>query len=482
MIIASEKQKKRPRSLDELFADDDLGLLDDVEAKKPSLSQDDKDRHALEPLLNFVREHKRLPSKDGDFNEALLARQFASMQKRNPEQALLVEGILAQERGERKYAPYKPRTKDTTAAGAAKSKSSPTAVKEIAQPDAVTPLEKRPSGMVVAAPEQNASSEENKVFQSMEDIFNDDEDLGLLEGVEPISELPHENYQSPKTFKQESTARAERCKDFERYEAFFSDLRVLLQQGALALRPFKGYEHEPDPGRLFIVGGLYALVSFADKENVVLRSHRKEFRIRVIFSNETEVRPFVNSFYERLNDDPESREIIAVNTDGEEFCKNLKATLEKINAVTDEIEGKVSQGLISGHLYILKSLSNNPEILRFKQSSELIKIGFCTTSVETRIANAAHEPTYLCAPVQIVRDYTCKGIDPHKFETLVHALLSDHRLNVMVTDEKGKSYQPREWFTVSVKTACELVDHILDNTIMEYRVDPIDGHLVRIKK
>lgn len=482
MIITTGQGRKKLRSLDELFADDDLGLLDNVEAKKPSLSQDDKDRHALEPLLNFVREHKRLPRKEGTFDEAVLARQFASMQKRNPEKAQLIEGILAQEKGERVYTPYKPRVKTETEPDP-EHKKKDASESQVGQRSAVPTVSERESSAKITEAEMPAVSdvEEIQVYSSLEDIFNEEDDLGLLGGVDLIRELPGEHAPA-KTFKsKESAARAERCRDFELYAAFFNDVKVLLRQGALALRPFKGYEHDPEPGRLFIVNGLYAMVSFADKENVVQRSHRKEYRIRVILSNETEVSPFVNSFYERLNDDTESREIVAINAEGEEFCKNLRESLEKINALKNDPAASNKQNLISGHLYILKSLSRNPEILRFKQSSELIKIGFCTTSVETRIANAEHEPTYLCAPVQIVRDYTCKGIDPHQFEKLVHALLCDHRLNVTVTDEKGKSYQPREWFTVSVKTACELVDRILDNTIMQYRVDPLEGRLIKVK-
>ena len=336
MILTTGQGRKKLRSLDELFADDDLGLLDNVEAKKPSLSQDDKDRHALEPILSFVREHKRLPGKDGAFDEAVLARQFSSMQKRNPEQARLIEGILAQEKGERKFTPYQPGVKRTTGTGSGQGKPVTPKV-EIAQPVAVETPGRGAEGIVVEEPKQSVVPEESKLFQSLEDIFEDDDDLGLLEGVEQIRDLPHETYTPKKTFKsEESAARAERCRDFEFYAAFFNDVKVLLRQGALALRPFKGYEHDPEPGRLFIANGLYAMVSFADKENVVQRSHRKEYRIRVILSNETEVSPFVNSFYERLNDDTESREIVAINAEGEEFCKNLRESLEKINALKNE--------------------------------------------------------------------------------------------------------------------------------------------------
>ncbi|MFX4685882.1 GIY-YIG nuclease family protein, partial [Acinetobacter baumannii] len=48
----------------------------------------------------------------------------------------------------------------------------------------------------------------------------------------------------------------------------------------------------------------------------------------------------------------------------------------------------------TGYIYIFKSHSKEPKI----QSLEhLYKIGFSTTTVEKRIANAKKEPTYLMA-------------------------------------------------------------------------------------
>lgn len=52
---------------------------------------------------------------------------------------------------------------------------------------------------------------------------------------------------------------------------------------------------------------------------------------------------------------------------------------------------------VTGYIYVLSSLSDNPTI---KNQKNLYKIGYSTNSVEERIANAAHEPTYLMAPVK----------------------------------------------------------------------------------
>ena len=83
--------------------------------------------------------------------------------------------------------------------------------------------------------------------------------------------------------------------------------------------------------------------------------------------------------------------------------------------------------------------------------------------------------------MRVVREYPCTDFDPYKFERLVHALLWEHRFNVTLTDKAtGKQYKPQEWFTVSPQTACEIAEHILDGTIMQYRVDSIQGKLVKI--
>lgn len=50
----------------------------------------------------------------------------------------------------------------------------------------------------------------------------------------------------------------------------------------------------------------------------------------------------------------------------------------------------------SGHIYVLRSLSEDPQIAGIR---DLHKIGFSRGPVEKRIAGAAHDSTYLIAPV-----------------------------------------------------------------------------------
>ena len=44
-------------------------------------------------------------------------------------------------------------------------------------------------------------------------------------------------------------------------------------------------------------------------------------------------------------------------------------------------------------------------------------------------------------------------------------------------DKSGHSFKPREWFTVSPKTADEIVRHLFDMDLNDYYVDSIQGKL-----
>lgn len=56
--------------------------------------------------------------------------------------------------------------------------------------------------------------------------------------------------------------------------------------------------------------------------------------------------------------------------------------------------------LESGTIYVLRSLSQQPEIAAIKET--LHKIGVTGGRVEDRVANAKADPTYLFAGVEIV--------------------------------------------------------------------------------
>lgn len=114
----------------------------------------------------------------------------------------------------------------------------------------------------------------------------------------------------------------------------------------------------------------------------------------------------------------------------------------------------------SGTIYVLKSKSARPEIASIK---DLYKIRFSTTSVESRIANAKNEPTYLCADVEVVATWKVYNVKSSTFEALIHKLFASVQLQVTVD-----GHQPKEWFIVPLKMIEESVNAIISGKSIEY--------------
>lgn len=432
-MFLETRKVRRPKSLDDIYAaEDELDLLNGVTAKKESLSEADKQLQKLDGICKFIEKEKRLPSRDStDFAEQRLAVRYHSLCYSNPD---LQEACLA----------FREKVNG------------------------------RPADENVTEPAAQTDSEPELSFSSLEDIFNRDS-LGMLDipddFVPPVS-----LHKTKKVIvnKADTVAKSVPCPNFAEYAPLFDEIRVHLKSGNLKTSKFKGYAHRFEPGQIFILNGIFVLVAACDYKNVVSKNHKKAYRIRLIYSNGTEVSPLNYTFLESINIDELSARIQAVNAAGESFLKELKEYF----ADEQETFSKQKAGSDgSGYIYILRTLSKDPELLKFQESSYLVKIGFCTTTVEERIKNAANDATYLFAPVELITSIRCSGMDVHRFEQLIHACLYAHRLKVTLTTAEGKKFNPREWFTVSADTAIDVAMHIKDGTINQYKIDPVTGKL-----
>ena len=112
----------------------------------------------------------------------------------------------------------------------------------------------------------------------------------------------------------------------------------------------------------------------------------------------------------------------------------------------------------TGYIYVLKSLSEDPQIANIKS---LYKIGFTKNSVRQRIANAENESTYLYAPVKVVEQFQVINLDPGKLETTIHHVLEDYKLDVSIKVPNGKVITPREWFVIDLPKVEEIVNAIV---------------------
>ncbi|MBO5268044.1 MAG: GIY-YIG nuclease family protein [Muribaculaceae bacterium] len=122
----------------------------------------------------------------------------------------------------------------------------------------------------------------------------------------------------------------------------------------------------------------------------------------------------------------------------------------------------------SGTIYVLRSKSTRPEIAAIK---DLYKIGFTVTSVESRIANAKNEPTYLCADVEVVATWKVYNVKSSTFEALIHKLFASVLLQVTVD-----GHRPKEWFIVPFRAVEEAVNAVISGKSIEY--NPQLQHIV----
>lgn len=462
-MLKVRKRKSAPQSLDEVLnATENAFLFEGVKASNSSVSNKNDLTRGLEDIEAFILEHNSLPSADSsEFQEKMLGYRLQAVKNNYPDRFAALNALLTVDHD-----------------------SESMTVAELPDPY----LHAEP---VPALRKQYSSLDE--IFSdsdALEDLFSDVDDDDSADDSWLYESTP----QPATTRKRQinSVAQFVVCPDFdEEYKSLFVRCNQLLASKDLVAKRLKGYNREnTKPGRFFVNKQVTSLVAARSEQKIKTGTNYRQ-RIKVVYENGTQSEPIDASFIESLNKDEKGSYIIYETPLGKAFLDSVE-TLMELNSRgwapetgSGEGAGASTGGAggdpteASGYLYILRSLSTNSVLHRFMQNSDLVKIGFSTTTVEERIKNAAHEPTYLCAPVDVIRVYRCHDIDPHKFEQAVHMILGTQRLNVTLTDSSGKKYRPREWFTVSAQTACEVADHILDGTIMQYRIDPVMGRLVK---
>lgn len=91
--------------------------------------------------------------------------------------------------------------------------------------------------------------------------------------------------------------------------------------------------------------------------------------------------------------------------------------------------------------------------------------------MDKRISDAKNEATYLFADVHKIASYACYNINANKLEELLDRFFASACLNVDVFDQKGMRITPREWFVVPFSVIEEVVELILNESIVHYKYD-----------
>ncbi len=288
--------------------------------------------------------------------------------------------------------------------------------------------------------------------------MDDEELLAELEGAagpSDITELRHVRSRA-EIRAAEEIANRERCEDFDRFQPLFQQAESELKSGIRQTRPF-GRDASVTTGNFFILGG--QLVYVAEMGDVFRTPNGEpDARLRVIYSNGTESNLLLRSLQRALYKDQAGRRLTDPNA-GPLFSETWEE---------DDIE--------SGTIYVLRSLSSHPFVAEHR---ELIhKIGVTGGKVESRIANAAHDATYLLAEVEVVASYKLAGVNRTKLEGIFHRIFAPAQLDLTIQDRFGHPVRPREWFLVPLHVIDEAVRRILDGSITDVVYDPKTARLV----
>lgn len=274
-------------------------------------------------------------------------------------------------------------------------------------------------------------------------------DITVLRNVRPYVEIKAA----------EEIANRTPCKDFEHFKHLFADAEAGLKAGTWMTKPYI-QNAGIDTGDFFIIGGQIAYVADMS-EGVKTKDGRDNPRLRVVFDNKTESKLLLRSLSRSLypdGDTPVGRRLIR-RDDGPLFGDTPEP---------EDIE--------SGTIYVLRSLSKHPFIAEHR---ELIhKIGVTGGKVESRIAGADKDATYLLADVEVVATYKLHNLKRSKLERIFHRLFGTAQLDLTIEDRFGNPVRPREWFLVPLHVIDEAVQRLRDGSITDVVYEPGIARLV----
>ena len=286
----------------------------------------------------------------------------------------------------------------------------------------------------------------------IDDVAPAPNDITVLRHVRPYVEIKAA----------EDIANRTPCKDFADFKPLFDAAESGLKAGDWVTKPFIK-NAGIDVKDFFIIGGQTAYVAEMHK-GAKTKDGRENPRLRVIFDNQTESNLLLRSLSRSLypdGDTPVGRRLLR-RDDGPLFGSV---------AEPDDIE--------TGTIYVLRSLSSHPFVAEHR---ELIhKIGVTGGKVETRIAGAQKDATYLLADVEVVATYKLHNVSRTKLENIFHRLFGAAQLDLTIEDRFGHPVKPREWFLAPLQVIDEAVERICNGSITDRVYDRDTARLVAMK-
>ncbi|ALM93464.1 GIY-YIG nuclease family protein [Fusobacterium polymorphum] len=292
---------------------------------------------------------------------------------------------------------------------------------------------------------------EDKVeYNSIDDILSDFDDIFKKSEADLESQLRdvsmYQTYKNTKVLNEKkSFSEALSKEEFKEYDLMFKKIHEEINQGLRKVKSLNSDNKREidilgniEEGDIFIIKGLMLFIEKKGEVTLMEGRKKKNAKLTVIFENGTINRNWL------------------LNSLSAEISRSDAFKVEKR---IDENSQISLNDLTTGYIYILKSLSEEPEI---KAIPNLYKIGFTSDSVEKRIANAKNEETYLLANVKIVATYEVRNFSAQRLEKALHHIFADKQLDITFLIA-GKKINPREWFSVPLDEIEKEINNILIN-------------------
>ena len=222
---------------------------------------------------------------------------------------------------------------------------------------------------------------------------------------------------------------------FEKYKRLFDQVHADIASGRRKIISFRQYDiHE---NRFYIQNGVMMYIVSISKDTFIADNGKTNARMHVVYENGTEnknllLQSLASSLYSterhgRMVTEPVDEETLAESF-GEEFT--------------------------TGYIYVLKSLSTNPDISRW---NNLYKIGFTRNDVESRISNAENDVTYLNAPVRVMLSAEVKNVNAQLLERTLHHAFRDKQ----VVFQDGNFKKATEWYMVPLNDIESKINEVI---------------------
>lgn len=289
-------------------------------------------------------------------------------------------------------------------------------------------------------------------FDNLDDLLNDmssslGDDLDSQSELEK-SLLNTKRYEAYKQKREQPKdyAVAKKMEDFSYYDNLFKLIHSEIASGTRQLRPIINKEENSadiKAGEFYIVNGQMLYVeSVGDIELVKNKkgTTTKNAKMRVIYENGT--------YHEKLR-----RNSLAAS-----FRRTQSYRVSEV--IKERLELDEKKDLVTGYIYVLKSLSEDLDI---KRIPNFYKIGVTKNSVEQRIANAKNEETYLYSDVKIIASWKVANISAEKLENTIHRTIEDYRVNIEIPMPNGRMHKPREWFSIEFDKVSDVITKIIFN-------------------